>query len=103
MFTTFPPFFNIQQDSFCHFNPTKVGAQLSGYVNVTSGSLDALKEALATKGPVAVGIDASHLSFVFYANGVYYEPKCGECCLYFTFYVCTTTTYACGFRRVGRI
>lgn len=65
-------------DSFCHFKPEQVGAQLSGYVNVTSGSQDALKESLVTKGPVAVGIDASHLSFVFYANGVYYEPKCGN-------------------------
>lgn len=81
------PFFT-QQDSFCHFNPTKVGAQLSAYVNVTSGSLDALKEALATKGPVAVGIDASHLSFVFYANGVYYEPKCGKCCFRYIASLC---------------
>jgi len=45
---------------------------------VTSGSLDALKEAIVTKGPVAVGIDASHPSLAFYANGVYYEPKCGK-------------------------
>jgi len=65
-------------DSFCHFEKAVIGAQLSGYVNVTSGSIDALKEAIATKGPIAVGIDASHLSFVFYANGVYYEPDCGN-------------------------
>lgn len=65
-------------DSFCHFNQSQAGAVLSGYVNVTSGSEDALKEAIATKGPTSVGIDASHLSFVFYANGVYYEPKCGN-------------------------
>ena len=51
---------------------------MSSYVNVTSGSEDALREAIATKGPTAVGIDAAHLSFVFYANGVYYEPKCGK-------------------------
>lgn len=56
----------------------KIGAQISSYVNVTSGSIDGLKEAIATKGPVAVGIDAAHLSFVFYANGVYYEPTCGK-------------------------
>ncbi|CAH2240377.1 jg26416, partial [Pararge aegeria aegeria] len=27
-------------------------------------------------GPVSVAIDASHKSFSFYSNGVYYEPKC---------------------------
>lgn len=25
-----------------------------------------------------MGIDASHKSFGFYANGVYYEPECGN-------------------------
>lgn len=65
-------------DSFCHTEKAEIGAQLSGYVNVTSGSIDSLKEAIATKGPCAVGIDAAHLSFVFYANGVYYEPECGN-------------------------
>ena len=88
--------FTKPQDSFCHFNPTKVGAQLSGYVNVTSGSLDALKEAIATKGPVAVGIDASHLSFVFYANGVYYEPKCGKCYSLFVAYFQSLTRGSSG-------
>ena len=66
------------QDGFCHFEKTVIGAKIASYTNVTSGSLDALKEAIATKGPVAVGIDAAHPSFVFYANGVYYEPKCGK-------------------------
>ena len=75
------------QDSFCHFEEAEIGAQLSGYVNVTSGSIDALKEAIATKGPCAVGIDASHLSFVFYANGVYYEPSCGEYTKYYADYL----------------
>lgn len=38
----------------------------------------ALKLALFKHGPVAVSIDASHRSFVFYSHGVYYEPACGE-------------------------
>lgn len=33
-------------------------------------------EALAKVGPVAVAIDASQQSFLFYKGGVYYEPKC---------------------------
>uniref|UniRef100_A0A8C3SQ51 Peptidase C1A papain C-terminal domain-containing protein n=1 Tax=Chelydra serpentina TaxID=8475 RepID=A0A8C3SQ51_CHESE len=39
----------------------------------------ALKAAIYKNGPVAVSIDASQRSFSFYSNGVYYEPKCGEC------------------------
>lgn len=52
---------------------------MKGYVNVTSGNITALKAAIYKNGPVAVSIDASRRSFSFYSNGVYYEPKCGEC------------------------
>ena len=55
-----------------------IGATMKGYVNVTAGDGEALKIALAKNGPISVSIDASHRSFVFYADGVYYEPKCGE-------------------------
>jgi len=65
-------------DSFCHPETATITAKISGYVNVTSGDLDALKMAIAQQGPVAVGIDAAHLSFVFYSHGVYYEEKCGN-------------------------
>ena len=51
---------------------------MTGFVNVTSGDLDALKAAIAAHGPISVGIDASHRSLSFYANGVYYEPNCGK-------------------------
>ena len=51
---------------------------MTGFVNVTAGDLDALKAALAAHGPISVSIDASHRSLAFYANGVYYEPKCGK-------------------------
>ena len=50
---------------------------MSGYVNVTSGDLQALKVAMAKHGPISVAIDASHKSLSFYSSGVYYEPKCG--------------------------
>jgi len=36
----------------------------------------ALKMTVATIGPVAVGIDASYVSFQNYRDGVYFEPKC---------------------------
>ena len=70
----------ILQNGRCHFNDKDVviGAKLTGYVNITSGDINQLKEAIATKGPVSVGIDAAHLSLSFYSHGVYYEPKCGK-------------------------
>lgn len=59
-------------------NASQLTAYIQSYTNVTSGDEDALKLALFKNGPVAVSIDASHRSFVFYSNGVYYEPACGK-------------------------
>lgn len=66
------------QNGFCHANASELTAQIQSYTNVTSGDAEALKLALFKNGPVAVSIDASHRSFVFYSYGVYYEPACGE-------------------------
>lgn len=66
------------QDGYCHFDEKKSIGTIASYVNVTSGSAEALKLALAEAGPVAVAIDAAHLSLSFYSHGVYYEPKCGN-------------------------
>ena len=38
----------------------------------------ALQQAIYEKGPISVAIDASHKSFGFYANGVYYDEACGN-------------------------
>jgi len=65
-------------DGFCHISKTKMATTITGYVNVTSGDEDALKMAIFKHGPVSVAIDASHKTFSFYANGVYFEPKCGK-------------------------
>ena len=55
-------------DGFCHMNDSniEIGFQIKGYVNVTSGDLDAMKVALAKHGPLSIGIDASHRSLSFY-------------------------------------
>ena len=55
-------------DGFCHMNDSniEIGFQIKGYVNVTSGDLDAMKVALAKYGPLSIGIDASHRSLSFY-------------------------------------
>lgn len=63
------------QDGVCH--DTKVNATVTtiqSYVNVTD--VESLRKALANVGPVSVSIDASLKAFSFYANGVFYDPKC---------------------------
>lgn len=65
-------------DGMCHALNTTATASMIGYVNVTEGDGEALKLAIYKMGPVSVAIDASHKSFSFYANGVYYEPQCGS-------------------------
>jgi len=64
------------QDGYCHLNQSTMGLKIKNFVNVTSGDLNALKVAVASKGPISVGIDAAHKSLSFYSSGVYYEPEC---------------------------
>jgi cathepsin L len=63
-------------DDTCHFTKQNVGATDKGFVDIPQGDEDALKKAVASVGPVSVAIDASHESFQFYSNGVYYEKDC---------------------------
>ncbi|CAG10432.1 unnamed protein product, partial [Tetraodon nigroviridis] len=66
------------EDGKCRFKPQNIGAKCTGYVDVTAGDEDALKEAVATIGPVSVAIDASHSSFQLYESGVYDELECSS-------------------------
>jgi len=61
----------------CKFNPKTVGATLSSYVTVESGSESALEDQIV-KGPVSVAIDASSQSFQLYDSGVYYDKECSS-------------------------
>ncbi|CAH1773564.1 unnamed protein product [Owenia fusiformis] len=66
------------QDGMCRSRNVTSTVKVTNYVNVTSGDEAALKMAIAKHGPISVAIDASHKSLSFYANGVYYEPECGN-------------------------
>jgi len=66
------------EDDPCTFKRSTVGANDTGFVDIKSGSEAALKQAVATVGPISVGIDASHFSFQFYATGVYEEDDCSS-------------------------
>lgn len=65
-------------DGVCHANLATAAVHISGYVNVTTKSVPALKMALFNEGPISISIDASHKSLSFYDHGVYFEPKCGN-------------------------
>lgn len=68
-------------DDNCRFNKNNIGATDNGYVDLGSRDENALMNAVATIGPISVGIDASKPSFQFYDSGIYYEPMCSSTAL----------------------
>lgn len=52
-------------------------AKVSNYVDVNPTEND-LKQAVATVGPISVGIDASHQDFQLYKSGVYSNSECSS-------------------------
>jgi cathepsin L len=65
-------------DEQCVFKSGSVGATITGFTDVKSGSESALQSAVANIGPISVAIDASSLSFQFYSTGVYDDNECGN-------------------------
>jgi len=61
----------------CQFKPADIGATITGFHDVKSGSESDLLDAV-NKQPVSVAIDAAHQSFQMYHSGVYYEPTCSS-------------------------
>jgi len=63
-------------DGTCAFDSSKVAGTLSSCQDLSSGDEGALQNAIVQIGPISVAIDASHMSFQLYQDGVYYEPNC---------------------------
>jgi len=68
----------VPQTRQCRFKKDSIGATDTGFVDIAEGSESALEDALATVGPISVAIDASHMSFQFYDEGIYNEPACSS-------------------------
>ncbi|KAK6184878.1 hypothetical protein SNE40_007240 [Patella caerulea] len=66
------------KDGTCRFNRANVAANDTGFVDIPTGSESSLQTAVATVGPIAVAIDASHASFQLYKSGVYHDFFCSS-------------------------
>jgi len=62
----------------CLYNASNSGATLQSWKDLPMGSEPDLQKAVATVGPISVGIDASHPKFHFYKEGTYYDPSCSS-------------------------
>ena len=62
----------------CLFSNSTIGATITGFKDIPSGSEKDLQEAVATVGPVSVAIDASKPTFHFYKSGVYFDKRCSN-------------------------
>jgi len=65
-------------DQKCMFNASCIGATISSYTDVPSGSEPDLTKAIATVGPISVAIDASQYTFQLYKSGIYYDENCSS-------------------------
>jgi len=64
-------------DQRCHFKARNVGATLKSFVDLPVNET-ALQGAVASVGPISVGIDASSWAFQFYTSGVYIDDECSD-------------------------
>ncbi|XP_075937312.1 cathepsin S, ortholog2, tandem duplicate 1 [Anarhichas minor] len=67
-----------KQSQQCLYKAAYRAANCSSYSFLPQGDEGALKEAIATIGPISVGIDATRPTFVFYRSGVYDDASCSQ-------------------------
>jgi Papain family cysteine protease/Cathepsin propeptide inhibitor domain (I29) len=61
---------------YCREDSRPRTGKFKGFARIPSGDDTALMEALYSRGPVAVSLDASSDAFTFYSGGVYYDAQC---------------------------
>lgn len=60
------------QDGQCRYDQAQRAANCSSYNYVSQGDEEALKQAVATIGPISVAIDATRPMFILYHSGMTY-------------------------------
>ncbi|XP_068031077.1 cathepsin S-like isoform X2 [Anomalospiza imberbis] len=66
------------QNGTCHYNASARAASCSRFLELPEGDEAALRDAVATVGPVAVAIDATRPGFFLYHSGVFDDPQCSQ-------------------------
>ncbi|NWR40228.1 CATS protein, partial [Tachuris rubrigastra] len=66
------------QNGTCRYNASASAASCSRYVELPPGDEAALRDTVATTGPVAVAVDATRPTFFLYRAGVYDDPQCTQ-------------------------
>ena len=64
-------------DQLCQFNNKTVGAHVKSVIDIPSGNMSALYDAIGLVGPISVAIDAEN-DFQFYKSGIYSSTKCSN-------------------------
>ncbi|GAA35477.2 cathepsin L [Clonorchis sinensis] len=65
----------VAQQQTCQFDENKVVTKIVGFVEIPH-SEQILQQAVALYGPIAVAVDALHLSWVDYKKGIISDPTC---------------------------
>ncbi|XP_075994395.1 cathepsin S-like isoform X1 [Genypterus blacodes] len=68
----------VGQQQQCRYRSSSRAANCSRYSMLPRGDEAALKQAVATIGPISVAIDAEQRTFALYHSGVYDEPGCSQ-------------------------
>ncbi|CEF66427.1 Cathepsin L.1 [Strongyloides ratti] len=66
----------VGEKTFCKYTNESVNINVLGYYNIPINDEEALKKAVAFIGPISVVIDAKHISFTNYKNGIWSEKNC---------------------------
>ena len=70
--------YEAEDERRCKFKKADIGATCTGFVKIKKDNCEELRNAVATVGPISVGMDASGRSFQLYKSGIYQPRKCSS-------------------------